>query len=300
MRSGRFLPPAQGHATAYFGVDGGAEWTGACVDAETGRLYVNANQIPWAISIFQDDDPPFDGNAPKTPGQKIFKANCAACHAGNLSGTGFYPPLRGLRHRMSEEAIIKQIREGRNAMPAFPQLQPEELKALADFLLLRDRPQNNSPAQTARPLYSFSGYPRFFDQDGYPASKPPWGTLNCLDLNTGRLVWQKPLGEFPELTARGIPVTGTENYGGAIVTAGGLVFCSGTRDNKIRAFDKETGQELWSATLPFAGSAPPATYQIDGRQFVVIPATGVNHLRHLGVKPGDAWVAFALPEASNR
>ncbi len=298
MRTGRFMPPAEGHATAYFCVDGGAEWTGACVDAETGRLYVNANHIPWAIGIFRDDDPPVPTGTAKTPGQKIFEVNCAGCHNLNLTGMGFYPALRGVRHRMSEEAITSQIVKGKNAMPAFPQLKPAELKALVDFLLLRDRPQATAQAKFERPKYSFGGYPRFFDQDGYPASKPPWGTLNCIDLNTGKLVWQKPLGEFPELTAEGVPVTGTENYGGAIVTAGGLVFCSGTRDNKIRAFDKTTGAELWSAKLPFVGSAPPATYQINGRQFVVIPATGANHLRHLGTKPGDAWVAFALPEIS--
>jgi len=296
MRTGRFMPPAEGHATAYFGVDGGAEWTGGSVDPETGRLYISANQIPWAISIFRDDDPPLLTGTAKTPGQKIFEANCTVCHNANLTGMGFYPALRGVRHRMNEEAITKQILNGRNAMPAFSQLKPEEVKALVDFLLLRDRPEAAQQSRSARPAYSFGGYPRFFDQDGYPASKPPWGLLNCLDLNTGKLVWQKPLGEFPELTAQGVPITGTENYGGAIVTAGGLVFCSGTRDNKIRAFDKTTGQELWSATLPFAGSAPPATYQIKGRQFIVIPATGVNHLRHLGTKAGDVWVAFALPE----
>jgi quinoprotein glucose dehydrogenase len=142
-------------------------------------------------------------------------------------------------------------------------------------------------------VYTFAGYPRFYDADGYPANKPPWGTLNCLDLNTGKLVWQVPLGEYPELVKQGMTNTGTENYGGAIVTAGGLLFVSGTRDNKIRAFDKTSGAELWSALLPYAGSAAPATYQIAGRQYVVIPATGVQHL---GTKRGDAWVAFALPQ----
>ena len=144
---------------------------------------------------------------------------------------------------------------------------------------------------TERPVYSFTGYPRFIDHEGYPANKPPWGTLNCLDLNTGKLIWKVPLGEYAELTAQGVPKTGMENYGGAIVTAGGLVFCAGTRDNKIRAFDKDTGAELWSGNLPWVGNAPPATYQIDGRQFIVIAATGSK----LGTSFGDAYVAFALP-----
>ncbi|HEX4122777.1 MAG TPA: PQQ-binding-like beta-propeller repeat protein [Verrucomicrobiae bacterium] len=293
MRTGWFLPCTEGRPTLYFDVDGGAEWTGACVDAETGRLYVTANRIGWAITMFRDDDPPDDPKAPKTPGQKIFETMCAVCHGTNRLGVGIYPPLRGIRHRMTEEAVAKQIREGKNAMPGFPQLSSEDLKSLEDFLLLRDRPTPETAAKTERPVYSFAGYPRFYDRDGYPANKPPWGTINCIDLNTGKLIWKKPLGEYPELAAKGLPPTGTENYGGAIVTAGGLLFCSGTRDNKIRAFDKTTGDELWAATLPYAGSAAPATYQINGRQYVVIPATGVLHL---GTARGDAWVAFALPK----
>jgi quinoprotein glucose dehydrogenase len=297
-RHGWFLPCAEGRPTMYFDIDGGAEWTGECVDAESGRMYVTANHIGWAITLFRDDDPPYDPEAPKTPGQKIFETTCAVCHGANLLGVALYPPLRGLRHRMSEEAIIKQIRDGKNAMPANPKLSVEELKALADYLLLRDRPDVPATVpKTERPIYSVAGYPRFYDQDGYPANKPPWGTINCIDLNTGKLVWKKPLGEYPELAAKGMTNTGTENYGGAIVTAGGLLFVSGTRDNKIRAFDKTTGEELWSATLPWAGSAAPATYEVDGRQFVVIPATGVLHL---GTKRGDAWVAFALPRKQDK
>jgi quinoprotein glucose dehydrogenase len=292
MRTGRFMPLADGQPTLYFNVDGGAEWTGACIDPKTGRLYVTANHIGWGISMFRDDDPPYDGNAPKTAGQKVYEKTCAVCHGKEMLGVGISPPLRGLRHRMSDDVIIKQIRNGKNAMPANPLLSEEDLKALVDYLMLRDRPIPAETPKTERPIYSFAGYPRFYDQDGYPANKPPWGTLNCIDLNTGKLEWKVPLGEYPALTAKGIPITGTENYGGAIVTEGGLLFCSGTRDNKIRAFDKTNGKELWSAKLPWAGSAAPATYEIAGLQYVVIPATGVNHL---GSPRGDAWVAFALP-----
>jgi quinoprotein glucose dehydrogenase len=178
-------------------------------------------------------------------------------------------------------------------MPAFPKLSDADLKALLDYLMIRDRPSPPPAAKSERPRYSFTGYPRFLDNEGYPANKPPWGTLNCIDLNTGRLEWKVPLGEYPELTAQGVPKTGTENYGGAIVTAGGLLFCSGTRDAKIRAFDKTTGAELWSGKLPWVGSAPPATYQLNGRQYVVIASTG-NKLGKAG-EYGDAYVAFALP-----
>ena len=118
--------------------------------------------------------------------------------------------------------------------------------------------------------------------------------MNCLDLNTGKLRWTVPLGEYPALVAEGVPTTGTENYGGAIVTAGGLLFCSGTRDCKIRAFDKDTGKELWFGKLPWVGSAPPATYSIKGRQFVVVASTG-NKVGQQN-EYGDAYVAFALPQ----
>jgi quinoprotein glucose dehydrogenase len=291
--TGFFRPSREGRANLYLGIDGGAEWTGACVDAATGRLYVTANHMGWAINIFRNDDPPDEPTAPPTRGRLAFETTCAPCHATNRLGIGIAPPLRGLRQRLADDAVIKLVREGRNAMPANPSLTDEDLKALVDFLMYRDRVLPPVPAQPERPSYASTGYPKFYDEEGYPANKPPWGTLNCLDLNTGKLLWKVPLGEYPELTAVGMKLTGTENYGGAIVTAGGLVFCAGTRDHKIRAFDKDTGAELWSAKLPWVGSAPPASYQVNGRQYVVIAATGGNKLK---TPYGDAYVAFALPK----
>jgi len=291
--TGWFRPGSEGRANLFFNIDGGAEWTGACIDPDTGRLYVSANHLGWIITTFRNDDPPDDPRAPKTRGQLMFEANCAQCHGTNRLGIGTAPALRGLRHRTTDAAVTNQIRTGKYAMPGIPesQLNEADLQALLDYLMLRDRPLPATKAPTERPNYNVTGYPRFFDQEGYPANKPPWGTLNCLDLNTGKLIWKVPLGEHPELTEQGVPKTGTENYGGAIVTAGGLVFCAGTRDRKIRAFDKDTGAELWSATLPWVGNAPPATYQIDGRQYLVIAATGSK----LESQRGDAYVAFALP-----
>jgi quinoprotein glucose dehydrogenase len=299
VTTGFFRPASLGHPNLYFGMDGGAEWSGACVDAETGRLYVSANHVGWLISIFRDDDPPDDPSAPKTHGRMVFEAACMSCHGSDKLGIGVAPPLRGLRLRLSDDDVIKQVRTGKNGMPAFSQnsLSESNLTALLDYLMLRDRP-SLPPMHSERPKYSFTGYPKFLDNEGYPANKPPWGTLNCIDLNTGKLVWKVPLGEYPELTAQGVPKTGTENYGGAIVTAGGLVFCSGTRDHKIRAFDKNTGAELWSGKLPWAGIAPPATYEVNGRQFVVITSTG----NKLGKQSeyGDAYVAFALPKSGGK
>jgi quinoprotein glucose dehydrogenase len=156
------------------------------VDAESGRLYVTANHIGWAISMFRDDDPPDDPSAPRTSGQRLYEATCASCHGTNRLGIGLYPPLRGLRHRLSAEAITQQIQEGKNAMPANSQLSAGDLQALVGFLLLRDRPEPVAKARTERPVYSFGGYPRFYDQEGYPANKPPWGTLNCIGLRAGK------------------------------------------------------------------------------------------------------------------
>lgn len=147
--------------------------------------------------------------------------------------------------------------------------------------------------QGAKYRYGHKGYFRFLDQDGYPAIKPPWGVLNAVDLNTGEFVWRVPLGEHPELTKRGVPPTGTENFGGTIVTAGGLVFIGGTIDEMFHAFDKTSGELLWQHKLPAGGFATPCTYRAGGRQFVVIAAGGAGKL---GTTPGDSFVAFALPQ----
>jgi len=140
--------------------------------------------------------------------------------------------------------------------------------------------------------FNYTGYNRFLDLEGYPAIKPPWGNLTAIDLNRGEFAWQIVLGEVPALTARGIPPTGTENFGGAIVTAGGLVFIGGTQDEKFHAFDKKTGELLWEYKLDAGGYATPSTYAVDGRQYVVIAAGGGGKLT---TRSGDAFVAFALP-----
>jgi len=152
-----------------------------------------------------------------------------------------------------------------------------------------DRPKNGP--------FGHAGYQQFLDHEGYPAIKPPWGVLSAIDLNTGAIAWQVPLGEHVELTARGIPRTGTETFGGPIATAGGLVFIAGTKDERIHAFDNQTGRLLWEHSLPAGGYATPSTYQVDGRQYVVIAAGGAGKLK---TKAGDAFVAFRLEDADQR
>jgi quinoprotein glucose dehydrogenase len=290
---GWFQPFDEGSTTAYFGIHGGAEWTGAAFDPESGLLYVSSNELPWLPGVFRSEHPAVDETKlPPTPGRSVYMTNCMPCHGPSREGKGMFPSLLGLSHRLNDEQVLALLKTGRGAMPAAAQVGDAQKKVLLDYIFDRDRPDAEPTERPERPGYADLAYPKLLDADGYPGCKPPWGLLNAIDLNTGKIAWRVPLGEYPELTARGIPKTGTENFGGAIVTAGGLVFCGGTRDIKIRAFDKSTGEELWSSPLPFGGFAPPATYQVNGKQYVIISATGGGKLN---TPTGDAYVAFGLP-----
>lgn len=287
---GPFPSLDEARPTLLFNIHGGAEWTGASVDSR-GFLYVTSNEIPWSITCFRDDDP--DPVKPPTAGEQVYQGICVACHGVDRRGIGHAPPLRGLRHRMQETEIREILKNGRNGMPPMPALMEDQIRPLIDFLLCRDRPPESLAVATKRDGgWTFGGFQKALDKAGFPACSPPWGTLVCINLNTGKKAWSVPLGEYESLTAQGVPVTGTENFGGALTTASGLVFASGTRDKKIRAFEAATGRELWKASLPFHGTAPPSTYTVKGRQYVVIPATGGGKL---GGPAGDTWVAFALP-----
>ena len=285
-----FAPFEPRRPSIHYGNNGGAQWSGASFDPRTGWLYVTTNELPYLIAVAEDlDAPPL---RPPTAGENVYQRACAACHGPRLQGVGIAPALRGLRSRMSDEQIVSLLATGRGSMPPSPPMTAEETRQLLDFLLVRDRPQPPRDPNVP-PRYVHASSSRLLDPEGYPGIKPPWGTLNCLDLNTGKLRWKVPLGEYPALAKAGVPKTGAPNYGGAITTAGGLVFCAGTPDAKLRAFDSDTGEELWAGALPFDGSTPPATYEFNGRQYVVVAAPGV---RMLGGPKGDAWVAFALPD----
>jgi quinoprotein glucose dehydrogenase len=184
-------------------------------------------------------------------------------------------------------------------MPGFPNLYEDQLNGLVNFLLTGESKElSSSEAQPAAMKYRLTGYRRFLDPDGYPAIAPPWGTLNAIDLNTGKYKWKINLGEYPELAAKGMKNTGSENYGGPVVTAGGLVFIGATNyDKKFRAFDKATGELLWETTLPFSGNATPVTYAVNGRQFVAIAAGGGKDPKS---GSGGVYVAFALPVRGKR
>ena len=207
------------------------------------------------------------------------------------------PPLIALKSRAKDADVLALLATGRGAMPPNLVLTDAQKKDLLDYLFRRNQPPTRRAGDptdaSGRPNYVFDGFGFLVDHEGYPGIKPPWGLLNCYDLSTGKALWRVPLGELEELTKQGVPKTGSQNLGGASVTAGGLVFVAGTADEKLRAFDVDTGAELWAAKLPFAGTAAPAIYEAGGRQFVVITATGGGRV---GGKSGagDAYVAFAL------
>ena len=293
---GPFTPPSLQGTVIFPGFDGGANWGGAAFDPETGLLYVNANEMAWVLRLVErsGSDQPYGG-------RQLYLDRCAGCHRADLRGTPpEFPSLLHLRDRSTEPEIVRMIREGGGRMPTFHQLEQDELQAVARYLLKgEDTPLSRKGRKARDPIlrYRHAGYDKLLDPDGYPGVEPPWGTLTAIDLDRGELAWQIPLGEFPELAAQGLRNTGTENYGGPVVTAGGLVFIGATNhDSKFRAFDKATGRLLWEAGLPAGGNATPAVYQAGGRQFVVIAAGGGKS----GAPSGGSYLAFALPaEATN-
>jgi len=289
---GQFVPFSVGRDTVIFpGFDGGAEWGGPAVDAETGIIYINSSEMAWTGALA----PNTSENSPRA----IYMSQCSVCHGEKMTGSPpAMPSLIAVGERLTPTQLSTTIKNGKGRMPGFPNLAEDQLSALINFLTTGESKEFVSSAPPPAAMkYRFTGYHKFLDQDGYPAVAPPWGTLNAINLNTGEYVWKIPLGEYPELASKGLKNTGTENYGGPIVTAGGLLFIGATDfDKKFHAFDKSTGELLWEATLPFSGNATPATYEVNGRQFVVIAAGGGKDPKS---PSGGVYVAFALPRDSS-
>jgi quinoprotein glucose dehydrogenase len=286
---GQFVPFSVGLDTVIFpGFDGGAEWGGPAVDLETGIIYINSNEMAWTGALA----PNTGENSPKA----IYLGQCGVCHGEKMTGSPpAMPSLVGIKERLTSAQITATIKNGKGRMPGFPNLTQDQTFALVEYLASGVSKELTSSEPPPAPMkFRFTGYNKFLDLDGYPAVAPPWGTLNAINLNTGEYVWKIPFGEYPELAAKGLKNTGTENYGGPIVTAGGLLFIGATNfDKKFRAFDKSTGEQLWESTLPFSGNATPATYEVHGRQFIVIAAGGGKDPKSTS---GGIYVAFALPQ----
>ncbi|UBM57562.1 pyrroloquinoline quinone-dependent dehydrogenase [Marinilongibacter aquaticus] len=280
-----FIPLGYTRTVFYPGTDGGAQWGGAAVD-EQGIMYIPAKQNPVFSSLIKA--PNLGSN---TSGKRLYEANCQACHgmdrAGNEDGT--YPSLLSVKNKFETRTFVQLLQKGRGRMPAFTQLNDKEKEAIFAFLSGKDKALEREENRSTS-AYLNTGYNRWYDSRGYPISRPPWGTLTAIDMNTAEQLWQVPLGEYPELTKKGIPLTGTDNYGGPAVTAGGLVFIAATKDEQIRAFDKKTGKQLWQFKLPAAGYASPSVFAVNGKQYLVIACGGGK----LKTNSGSQYLAFSL------
>jgi quinoprotein glucose dehydrogenase len=296
----RFQPPTV-EGTILFGYSGGAEWGGNAIDPN-GVLYVNSNEAPWELKMV-DKKTREREIATLSAGNALYIRNCASCHGAERKGNGdVVPSLVDIGKKRTTDEINNIMKMGNGRMPAFPYLSDDDRKSIIGFLLNKEYrlprvADEHKEADTVakpsdfpyQPNYTSKIWQRFSDQNGYNAITPPWGTLNAIDLNTGEYLWRIPLGEYPELTKKGIPITGTDTYGGPVVTASGLLFIASTKDERIRAFDKKTGKQVWEYQLPAGGFATPISYEVDGQQYIAIAAGGGR-----GNKPGGWYVAFRL------
>ena len=309
---GLFTPPSTRGTLCFPATTGGSEWGGAAYDRSTGVLYVKSNESP-EIALLQKMEPVKVSSSLMVRGKIFYQTYCSGCHGSDRKGIQpEYPSLIGLRDRMNEAAILQRIEQGSGKMPAFASVLKGQEKAIISYLFqiknndLTDEENNlieihqneiareNVSAQSgtidsADKYLNVTAYNQFRGPDGHPAVKPPWGTLNAINLNTGEYEWKIPVGNYPELQKPGADITGGQSSPGPIVTKGGLVFFGGTRDKKFFAFDKNTGKLLWEITLPGTVTGSPCTYMVNGKQFIAVSVAGDKQ------NSGGYIIAFALP-----
>ena len=293
-----FMPESRTGTVILPGFDGGSEWGGPAIDPSDATLFINANQMAWILQMLDVDN---TLNAKETygiAGEKLFRQNCMSCHGADRKGGGNYPSIADIGKKMNSNQFIQFITTGRRMMPSFSFLKPENKEAIASYILNIQADQKKTYHRVLSDLEKFRqipfsplGYNRFVTKSGLPALVPPYGTLTAIDLNSGDMKWKTVLGNVDSFQAKGAPQTGTENYGGPVITAGGLLFIAATSDSRLRAFNKRTGKLLWETKLPNPGFATPAVYEMNGREYVVIACGGGKIL----TKSGDSYIAFALP-----
>ncbi|REG94443.1 outer membrane protein assembly factor BamB family protein [Algoriphagus antarcticus] len=285
-----YTPITKKMTIIYPGTDGGGQWGGSATDPE-GMMYIPAKEIPVYTSLVLRKN---EITQVLSNENTLYNLYCSNCHGKDLNGShdGSYPGLINIKARLTRDQLLAMMLNGKGMMPSFSHISQPERDAIANFLLGTATDENVKTTQQNFSAYQHTGYNRWYDTNGYPVNTPPWGTLTAIDCNTGERRWQVPLGEYKELTAKGIPPTGTDNYGGPLVTAGGLIFMAGTPDEKIRAFKKSTGEMVWEYDLPAAGYATPSSYSINGKQYIVIACGGGK----LNSKSGDQYVVFTLED----
>ena len=278
-----FSPPSEEGTLIFPGFDGGAEWGGPALDPINNKLFINSNEMPWILTMKKVSNT-------DSQGMNIYNKQCLMCHGIDYKGSGENPSILDLSSKYNFDELRSLVINGKGLMPGFKFLDDQKIEKIVDYIMnLKDGDKTNILAINEEVFYTSTGYNKFITNDGYPAINPPWGTLNSINLNTGKLDWKIPLGQT-DIGIENNVITGTENYGGPIVTKSGIIIIAATADNKIRAFNSKNGELLWEETLPFSGFATPSYFEIEGNPYIAIASGGGK----LGTKSGDKYVVFSI------